>query len=80
MSEVAWWPEPSCMVASDIGAEQSEIDECIDDDDETVSKLIKLIFKTDSGFLFWEHSPKQQKKKQKVGHDTLLRTLAKNMR
>ena len=29
------------MVASDIGAEQSEIDECIDDDDETVSKLMR---------------------------------------
>ena len=53
-------------VASKIGADQEKIDECIDDDDEVEIKLIKLIFETNDGFLFWEHTPEPEKKKQKV--------------
>eukprot|EP01048_Picozoa_sp_COSAG05_P001966 COSAG05_NODE_73_length_21807_cov_283.593698_5_plen_128_part_00 len=53
-------------VASEIGADQDKIDECIDDDEDAEINLIKLIFATDSGFLFWEHTPQQEKKKRKV--------------
>ena len=53
-------------IASEIGADQEKIDNCIDEDDEVEIKLIKLIFETDSGFLFWEHTPKPENKKQKV--------------
>ena len=53
-------------VATEIGADQDKIDECVDDDDEIETNLIKLIFETDGNFLFWEHTPKPEKKKQKV--------------
>ena len=53
-------------VASEIGADPDKIDECIDDDDDVEINLIKLIFETDGNFLFWEHTPKPETKKQKV--------------
>ena len=53
-------------VATEIGADQDKIDECVDDDDDVETNLIKLIFETDGNFLFWEHTPKPETKKQKV--------------